>query len=181
MLPFLKAAIQESLFNSQWSAIELARAFHQLKFRSELIGQTRGTISDNVQPTASCRSALRRSFKREGRHDHMAVASHRVAHGLHVPATFFWLHEKMIYGSVVPHIIAVTWEIGRGNVGLDPGHRTSTSAEALPRKFKCSSNNIKHGYVLIALCEKFIHEAGSPPAHINDLSFLANSCAMDQF
>ena len=169
------------MVNSQWCPMEFSRAFHQLKFRSELICQTCGTISDDLQPTASRRSASCRSFKREGRHDYMAVASHRVAHGLHVPATLFWLHEKMKYSPVVPHIIAVTWELDRGNVSLDPGNRSSTRAEALPRKLKCSSNNIKYCNVLIALREKFIHEAGSPPAHINDLSFLAGLCAMDQF
>ena len=93
----------------------------------------------------------RRSFKREGRHDHMPVASHRVAHGLHVTTTLFWLHEKMKYSPVVPHIIAVTWELDRGDVSLDPGDRSSTRAEALPRELKCSSNNIKYCNVLIAL------------------------------
>jgi hypothetical protein len=87
----------------------------------------------------------------------------------------------MKYGPVVPHIIAVTWELDRGDVTLDPGHLSSTSAEALPRELERSFNNIKYCYVLIALCEKFIHEAGSPSAHINDLSFLAGSGAMDQF
>ena len=161
--------------------MEIVRAVHQLKFRSELTCQTCGTISDNIQPTTSRRSDSRRSFKREGRHDHMPVASHCVVHGLHVTTTLFWLHEKMKYSPVVPHIIAVTWELNRGDVSFDPGDRSSTRAEALPREIKCSSNDIKYCNVLIALSEKFIHEAGSPPAHINDLCCLAGSCAMDQF
>jgi hypothetical protein len=72
-------------------------------------------------------------------------------------------------------------EFDRHDVSLDPGNRSSTRAKALPRKLKCSSNDIKYCNVLIALREKFIHEAGSPPAHIYNLSCLAGSCPMDQF
>lgn len=48
MLPFLKAAIQESLFDSQWCPMKLAHAFQQLKFSSELIYQTCSTISNDI-------------------------------------------------------------------------------------------------------------------------------------
>jgi hypothetical protein len=49
----------------------------------------------------------------------------------------------MKHGSVVPHVIAVTWEINRGDVSLDPGYRSSTSAEALPRKRDRRSSTIE--------------------------------------
>jgi hypothetical protein len=105
-----------------------------------------------------------------------------VAHGIHIPAAFIRLREKMKYGPVVPHIIiAMTGELDCSDVSLDPGDRSRARAETLPRKLKCSSSNIKDCHVLVTLREKFIHESGSPPAHINDLSRLAGSCTMDQF
>jgi hypothetical protein len=111
----------------------------------------------------------------------MAVPLHRAAHGVHVPATLFWMREEMKHGPIMPYIKKVTWELNRHDVSLDPSNRSSTRAKALPRKLKRSSNDIKYCNVLIALREKFIHEAGSPPAHIYNLSCLAGSCPMDQF
>ena len=103
------------------------------------------------------------SSVKDRRHDHMAVPSHRVAHRLHVPTTLFWLREEMKHRPVMPHIIGVTWELDRHDVSLDSGNRSGTRAKALPREFKCSSNDVKYCHVLIALCERSIHEAGCPP------------------
>jgi hypothetical protein len=103
-----------------------------------------------------------------------------VVHRLYIPATLFWLQEKMKHGPVVPHVIAVMREIDRGDVSLDPGYGGSPSAKALTRKRECSSGNIKDGHVLVALREKLIHQSGGPPAHINDLSCRAGSRTVDQ-
>jgi hypothetical protein len=93
----------------------------------------------------------------------MTVPSHRTAHGFHVPTTLFRLREEMKHGPIMPHSIGFEGELDRHDVSLDPGNRNSTRTKALPRKPQCSSNDIQYGNVLIALCEKFIHEAGGPP------------------
>ena len=155
--------------------MKLSRACHQFKFGSELIRQICWTIPHDIQPTAS-----RWSFERERRHDHMPVASHRTAHGLHISKSLVRLREKMKYGAVMPDVIPVRRKLDRGDISLDPFHRSSTSAKSLPGKLKCRSSQIKDRDVLVARREQFIHERGSPPSHINDLRRLGGPCALNQ-
>jgi hypothetical protein len=155
--------------------MQLPRAFYQPKFGSELILQTCGTVPDDLQSAAS-----RGSFQRERRHDHIPVTSHRVAHGLHIPAAFLGLREKMKHGSVMPHVIPVTRQLDSGDVRLDPLDRSRTSAESLPGKRERRSSKIEDRDVLIAFRKELINECGSPTANINDLSRFAGSSRMDQ-
>lgn len=86
----------------------------------------------------------------------------------------------MKHGPVVPHIIAVTWEVARGDVTLDPGYRSRTSAESLPGNRDRRSSKIEDRDVLIAFRKELINECGRPTANVNDLSRLAGSSNMNQ-